>query len=170
MRVLVDDLEEVVVAMRGAGETPYYMYGHRLELANRLLDKEDDKVLKYKKYPLVALRMDFSELNDPGKLVEYNLNIAFVTLTEEKYNAEERYTNVIKPILYPLVDLFFAKLGKVGLFTWDSKGIDRPRYTKIDRPYWGISGLESNEKNIFNDPLDAVELVDLKIRSTNKTC
>lgn len=182
MRVLVDDMGTVITAMRTDarvvallndvkinGLFPFYMYGHRREIANRLLEKDKDKVRKYQKYPLVALRMDFPESQNAGQLVEYNLNIAFLMFTSENYDTPARYANVIKPILYPLVDVFFEKLVESGLFVW-ADTMQRPPYVKWDRPYYGVGVLEGNEKNIFNDPLDAVELVDLRIRSTDTGC
>jgi len=182
MRVLVDDIGEVVTAVRTDariialindpkinGLFPFYMYGHRLEIANRLLEKDMDSVYKYQKYPLIALRMDFPETHNAGQLVEYTLNIAFLMFTQMGYDTPQRYENVIRPILYPLVDIFFEKLVESGLFTWTDTTI-LPPCIKYDRPFYGTAGLESNEKYIFNDNLDAVELVDLKIRSSNAEC
>lgn len=180
MRTIVDDIGTVVQMIRGNGVItsyeedtitvpPYYIYGNRLEIANTLLEKDADSVLKFRKYPLIALRLDFPERQRSGELVELTLNIAFLMLTEEGYNAKQRYANVIKPILYPLVDLFFQRLLESGLFVWPDVG-NLPDHDKWDRPFYGVTGLEANEKYIFNDPLDAVELIDLKIRSTNENC
>ena len=182
MRVLVDDIDTVVTAMRTDarvialinnakinGLFPFYMYDKRLNIANRLLNKDKDSVKKSQKYPLVALRLDFPETKNTGQLVEYTLNIAFLHFTQPNYIAEERYARVIKPILYPLVEVFFEKLAESGLFVWEDM-TQKPTHVKWDRTHYGVAGLEMNEKYIFNDPLDAVELVDLRIRSTGDTC
>ena len=182
MRVLVDDINTVVTAMRTDarvialinnakinGLFPFYMYGHRLEIANNLLTKNKDSTYKYQKYPLIALRMDFPETQNAGQLVEYTLNVAFLHFTQENYTAEKRYEHVIKPILYPLVEVFFEKLEESGLFVWEDT-MQKPQHTKWDRPFYGVAGLEANEKYIFGDPLDAVELTDLRIRSTENGC
>jgi len=147
---------------------PYYIYGHRLEIANRLKEKDQDKVFKYQKYPLIALRMDIQEVVTKG-IIDVTLNLAILSFTERKYNAEERYENVFKPILYPLYNRFMDELFKSGLFFWqnDSK---TPDHTKIDRPYWGTEGNEGNVKHIFNDPLDAIEILNLKISKNFKNC
>lgn len=145
---------------------PFYMYGHRLEISNRLLEKDKDRVYKYQKYPLIALRMDIPEPYIGG-MYNYRLNIAILTLTEKEYNAEQRMTNVIKPVLAPLYDRFVKELWHVGLFTWT--GDQRiPPHTPIIRPYWGTAQAEGNVKHIFNDPLDAIELINLEIKSTKK--
>lgn len=169
---IVDDIGSVVAAMRPFGTvnptlTPYYMYGHRLEIAARLSEKDKDSVYKYQKYPLVALRLDTPEVEHDG-VIDYNLNIVIVEFTKKNYNAEERYVNVIKPILYPLYNLFIKKLIESGLFMW-GPGLKTPPHTKIDRPYWGTAGPEGNIKSIFNDELDGIELMNLKIsREINK--
>jgi len=118
LNYIVDSIGEVVTAMQADSQLiaaltagipalndrgyttgmPYYMYGHRRELANRLLEKDKDSVFKYQKYPLVALRLDTPEEYADG-VVTFTLNVA----------------------------------------------------------------------NIFNDPLDAIELIDLKI-SQNFKC
>ncbi len=187
MNYIVDDIGAIVTLMRSdkvliaaltaglpslsnkgyAATMPYYMYGHKLEIANRLLEQSDDKVFKYQKYPLVALRLDTSEKNADG-IIHYSLNLAFIMLTEEKWRAPDRYAQVFKPILYPMYDSFLRQLKNVGGFFWDSKQ-DRPPHEKIDRPYWGTTTENGNTANIFNDPLDAIELIGLNI-SQNYKC
>jgi len=181
MTYLVDDIGAVVEAVRNQtnkpwssnpsdpnlAEKPYYMYGHRLEINNRLVAKSKGDY-KYQLYPLIALRMDFEE-EVTGGLWSYNLNLAILNRTEKHYNAEERYTNVFKPILYPLYEAFMNKLKIAGKFQWE--GVQTlPPHTKIDRPYYGTSSEEQNVKNIFSDTLDAIEILNLRITSRIKRC
>lgn len=144
--------------------SPYYMYGHRLEISNRLKEKNQDEIFKYQKYPLIALRLDIpEEIN--GTVHEVSLNIAILEFTDRKYIAEERYENVFKPILYPLYENFLEEVEKANFMN-----LDIPDHTKIDRPFWGITGSEGNQKHIFDDPLDAIEIVDLKLKLLNIKC
>jgi len=146
---------------------PFYMYGHRKEIANTLLEMNVDKVRKYQKYPLVALRMDIPEPYVNG-ITELRLNIIIAAYTDKNWNAEERMTNVFKPVLYPLYKRFLEELWKGGEFFWQGSKI--PDHTKIDRPYWGTAGTEGNVKYIFSDPLDVIEIIDLKIKKNFKHC
>lgn len=167
--VLVAALTSGIAALDSKGYTsdmPFYMYGHRLEIANRLLEQDQDKVYKYKKYPLVALRMDIPEDNAEGT-VEFKLNVALIMSTEQTWYAPERYEKVFKPILYPMYESFLKQLKKSGKFMWEGDQ-QRPEHTKLDRPYWGTSASEGNTANLFNDPLDAIELIDLKLRQNLK--
>lgn len=168
-KVLIAALTTGLVALDELGynaEMPFYLYGHRVEIANRLLEKDLQSTLKYKKYPLVALRMDTTEQLDRG-VIDFSLNAALIMQTDRNWNAEERYTNVFKPILYPMYASFMKQLRNAGLFMWESAK-DLPKHTKIDRPYWGVEGKEGNTANLFNDPLDAIELIDLKLTQNYK--
>lgn len=142
---------------------PYYMYGHRLEINNRLKEKNADNIFKFQKYPLVALRMDFEESIN-SVVHDVNLNIAMLEFTLKEYNAEQRYENVFKPFLYPMYDNFMSSLRKSNFMnlTFD--------HTKVDRPFWGTSNEEGNVKYIFDDPLDAIELINLNVKFTNEKC
>ncbi len=153
-----------------AGNTPdpYYLYGHRTEISDRLLEKDQDKVQKYKKYPLIALKLDTPETVNEG-LWHYDLNIAILAYTDKNYNTEERYTNVFKPVLYPLYESFLKELRNAGMFMWPDEQ-EFPPHVKIDRPYWGTESKEGNVKQFFNDPLDAIELVNLKFSKRIKNC
>jgi len=183
MIVIADEIGKVVQAMRnggyyesyyepqyeaGADGSPYYMYGHRLEIADRLTKKEQDPIKKKQRYPLIALKFDIAEVKRDG-VSDFKLNIVIATKSDANSNAEQRMTNVFKPILYPLYEKFILKFCNSGLFFWDGD-LTIPDHIKIDRPYWGTEAKEGNLKNIFNDPVDAIEIVDLKFSMRDKNC
>lgn len=149
---------------------PFYMFGHRLEISKRLTEKDKDKVYKKQKYPLIALRMDIQESVSKG-VWSYTLNLAIINYTDKKWNAEERMENIFKPVLYPIYERLMRELQFSGLFFWPGNQ-DYPEHTKIDRPFWGTENQEGNVKNIFNDPIDAIEILGLKLnqRSKNLNC
>lgn len=169
MNYIVDDIGKVVASIRDANSPiPYYIYGHRVEIAKRLLTKNKTQ----EKYPLIALRLDVPEKLFGG-VYHYKLNILIVEFTKTHLNAEQRYEATFKPTLYPIYKKFMDAVGNVGIFSWKSDvqtGGEWPPHIKVDRPYWGIQEREGNTKNIFTDPLDAIEIVDLEINSRLKTC
>lgn len=172
-----DDIGRVVELMRldpnvtalGFDGAPFYMFGHRLEIANRLKAKSTSADQIAKRYPLIALKLDNPSPVE-GDVVKYNLNIAILHSTNSNYNAEQRLTNVVKPILNVLYISFFQNLKKSGRFIWDQKLLTYPPHVRIVRYFYGTGTEEQNIKNIFSDPLDGIELVDLKINSVIKTC
>jgi hypothetical protein len=66
-----------------------------------------------------------------------------------------------------MYESFLTELNDSGLFEWPGFQI-RPTHVKIDRPFWGTEGKEGNTAYIFDDPLDAIEILDLKINQTIK--
>jgi hypothetical protein len=140
---------------------PFFLPGHPLEIENRLVTKGTDPINKWKKYPLVVLRMDIDE-NYRGDMVDYTLNIAILNETQEDLNAQQRIAQVFKPILHPLYEAFMEAIKDSGNFVWAGNQA-RPLHRKVDRPFWGNSAKNGNVDNIFSDPLDAVEIIDLRL-------
>lgn len=145
---------------------PYYLYGHRLDLNNRLILKSKDLNRKSQKYPLIALRLPVEQIVALDDFEEVSLNIAILGFTDKNYKSEDRYENVIKPILYPLYERFLAALSQSSYIS----GLGTPPHRRIDRLFWGTPEKEGNVKYIFDDPLDAIELVDLKIKVQDLNC
>lgn len=168
---IVEDIQAIVEAMQVDGK-PYYMYGHRKEIASRLMLMEQDEVFKYQKYPAIILNTDVIEhVGVVNEMVEYSLNLFIVDFTVKTYTAPERMTNVIKPILYPIYQKFIDTLVESGEFTWDfNKSAQVPEHKCIHRLFWGTELAEGNVAFKMNDPLDAIELKDFKIRKELKTC
>lgn len=165
---VVYDIGAVVQNMKDIQDgPPFYMYGHRLEINQRLTKMNADKNRKNKKYPLVALRLDFPE--DFANEGEVTLNIIILAFSSVGRNAPKRYVEVFSPVLYPLYERFLQELKNSGLFYWSGKQT-RPPHMKIDRPYWGTELSENNDAYIFDDPLDGIELIDLKLKPTGKHC
>ena len=179
MIYIVDDIGAVVQAMRtGQYDTyhddnfskagsPFYMYGHRQEISNRLSDMDQRPQQKKQKYPLIALNLDIVE-TVRGDMTDFKLNILIATNTSINLNAQERMTQTFKPILYPLYAQFLNAFANAALFQWDDQ-LDQlwPPHTKVDRPFWGTAGTEGNLKNIFNDPIDAIELINFQFTRKN---
>lgn len=186
MIYIVDEIGSVVQSMRngtGAYEpyydrfyeantngAPFYLYGHRQEISNRLTQKNIDPIKKKQRYPLIALKMDIAE-TVRGDVHDFRLNLVIATISDIGSNAEQRMEKTFKPILYPLYSRFLLQFGNAGKFFWDGQ-LDQqyPPHVKIDRPFWGTEGKEGNIKNIFNDPVDAIEIVDLNFSMREINC
>jgi len=166
---VVDDVREDYTPPSGFDpDAPFYMYGHPIEIINTLMEKEKSGTLKFKKYPLIALFQDFEE--DKGEEQSINarvsLNIVIAVMTDPDYRSEDRYTNTFKPVLYPLYNKLLEKIAASGYFQVAPGNI---RHRKIDRVYWGRTGLYGNEGNIFNDYIDAIEIENMELSIYNDT-
>lgn len=184
MNVITEDIGDVVELMRpnfitadlstffadstmitaDGGGAPYYMYDTRLNISNILKEKGKSPDLQWQRYPLIALRLPVVELVVDG-FIQYKLNIGMFAFTKKSYTTQQRMDLVIKPLLGRMYDMFFEELRNSGLFYWGTKHLDLPKHTKVIRPYWGTQGAEGNEANIFSDPLDAIEIVDLEVKT-----
>jgi hypothetical protein len=144
---------------------PFYLFGHRLEIANRLTEKDKDSIYKYQKYPLIALRLPIIESVDQY-IHDVSLNVVILWYTDKSYTAKQRYDNVIHPKLMPLYFDFMDSIQQSDSIMT----LGRPEHDKVDRLFWGISENEGNAKYIFNDPLDAVEIINLKLSILDSKC
>ena len=191
MNFVTDKLAEVVAAMRPIDssygqamldymaefhpetdleEAPFFMFGHRREINARLLEMDKDRVYQYQKYPLIALRMDFPE-EVSGIDISYTLNVAILAFTQRDFRAPERMERVFKPVLAPLYERFMQEIRNSGFFMWPvTLDQNKPPHTRILRPFFGTEGSEGTEKQIFTDPLDAIELLNLQLNLKEKTC
>lgn len=147
-----------------AVDAPYYMYGHPLEVINTLSEKDRNDEWKFKKYPIIALFQDFTETLGEHQATQSaveDLNIVIATNTSQTYTSEQRYTNTFKPVLYPLYNLLIKHIENIKWFRNIDPGL--VPHQKIDRLFWGRSGLYGNEGNVFNDHIDAIEIRNLSL-------
>lgn len=144
--------------------SPYFDYGTRKTINRALLDKNNGEY-NYQKYPLVALRLPVV-LDTVNSITTADINVLIATFTRKQYRPQERMANVFNPILYPLVRQFLNMLRLSGEFlSFDAD------YQQIDRMFYGTeSGDEQNIANVFDDPLDAVEIRNLKLKFIADDC
>lgn len=163
MKTIVSIFEEIVANVRAKYDTqnnekPYYMHGHPVEIASILSQKDNSRLFKYKKYPVICLMQDFDENND-GLKITASLNIVIFTSTKKTYEAGERYNDTFKNVLYPIYDLLIEQIKR-------SKYIDilpdNLTWRKTDRLFWG-----RNNTVVVNDFIDAIEIQNLSLTFHN---
>ena len=162
MTSIGEEIGEVIATLRDEEDgAPFYMYGHRRELAMRLTQKNKDVTDKNKKFPLIILILDVPE-NQTDDVLTANLHLAFITYVKGEKNAEQRITQTIDPSLYPLYKSFMEALVDSGKFTWPGDPTN-PTHIKYNRPRWGLPGNEGNEAKYFDEDVDAIEVVNLEL-------
>lgn len=170
MTSVIDDIKEIVLMMRERtdGVVPHFIPGHRREINNILLNESQDRVASPLRYPLLTLFTPFDIVNQNG-IREITLNIGIFESTDKNYTTEERNEYIIKPVLYPLYELFFECIRESGLFFWPND-LEIPLHTQVDRPLWSIEEREGRVAHILTDPLDAILIRDLKLNQFLRTC
>jgi len=164
-----DGVEQLIIDIRpeySGGESPYYEYGRPTKIAALLSDKDDNDVLKYKKYPLVMLLQEFTEKRG-GNLFESDVPVTIVIVTAadpaiiSSDRDDENYNNVLYPIYY----LFMEALRDSLLFDTS----EELAHDLTESPYWGKEGQYGNTGNVMNDTLDALFIENLNLKLL-KTC
>jgi hypothetical protein len=166
-KYIVDIMTDVVELMQATTEVNF-LYGHPIEVVNTLKEWTKGREKKFSKFPLIVLFQDFEEVKGSHAAInsEVSLNLVLCTDTDPKYKSSERYEATFKPTLYPLYNLLLNKIETCGFF---ERNFDLIPHVKIDRVYYGSEG---NNKNIFNDYIDAIEIknLELKILNNFKNC
>src|SRR5690606_39894018 len=85
---VVELIGEVVNSMRDYPDgEPYYIYDHPVAINQRLMQMSQSIEKKHKRFPLVALRMDFPE-EVRGGVLHLNLNLRSEEHTSELQSRE----------------------------------------------------------------------------------
>ncbi len=142
-------------------KTPFFMAGFPKEISTRLMENDQSTQLyKNQKYPLVALIVEeVKEERDFSKDFKTEINLVIFDTSDNTKNTEERNTEVYVAILEPLYeDLLKAFKKSRVVNVYDKK------HDKYNRYPWAKSSIYWSRENILNDPLDAVEIIGLKIK------
>lgn len=157
--------DEILADLQCADEnirTINYQYGSLSEIKETLKQWSADKEEKHNKYPCIFLVLDASEQKGlvSGYRTKHRCTIGLVHHTEQQYTAQERYDNIVVPVLYPLYQNFIDNLISCGFFVaYDEKDIP---HTKIDRMNMGKEKFVIIDGVAF-DHLDAIEMQNLEL-------
>ncbi len=146
----------------------YFDDGHPLEIVNRLQEKLKIDAEREKRFPLIMLFHDIKQTRNSNVFYgDIAPNLAFASLTSPNYSTAERYANNFEPILSPIYWEFFRQLGKSGYF---HNALAQVNHDRIDRVFWGKTGLYGNTGNQFNDYLDCIEVSIPKLTVKQQFC
>jgi hypothetical protein len=142
----------------------YYKYGHPKEISIRLQELSNSPTEGHKKFPLVILFTDITiEKDEPGFYGSARLRMLIANITDREYISEQRTELNFKPVLHPIKEELIKQIGLHPQFTYAGE----LKYKETDMYYYGS---RINDKNIFNDYIDAIELRDIEINIKNKIC
>lgn len=166
---IVEELEAIVAKVNTAltaanfdTRPVYYMYGHPKEIANRLQELSNSPTEGHKKFPLIIL---FTDITIDRSLIGFygsvSLRMLIANFTLAEYTSIQRTEINFKPILHPIKKELINQIDRHSQFTYEDELI----YKETDMYYYGS---QINDKNIFNDRIDAIELRDIKLNIKNK--
>ena len=170
--IIVKEIEKIVektntaLAAKSFPYTVYYDYGHPKEINNRLKEKSEsvDDDLRDTKFPLIILLTDIPiNRNITGMYGTARLRFLICNFTDENYTAQQRTDLNFIPILHPIKTAFIDQIEKHGQFVFE----EEPTFIETDCYYYGS---QINDKNVFNDRIDAIEIADFNVNVTAKYC
>lgn len=151
--------------LKGFQKLPvYYKYGHPKEISSRLQSLSNSPTEGHKKFPLIILFTDIKiDKEEPGFYGSVSLRMLVANFTKPEYISEDRTDKNFKPVLHPIKEELIKQIGLHGQFTFENE----LTYKETDMYFYGS---RINDKNIFNDYIDAIELSDIRFNIKNKIC
>jgi len=144
----------------------YYMQGHPMELAGIL---QSFTKASLPKYPLVILVRDVEDqtatTGQNGINTQFNARIIICMRTEPSLRGDAREAATFKPVLHPIFWELLNQISNSDLFNMPT--IEDMKLKWTDRYYWGVN---DENKNIFNDHIDAVEIKSISLNVNNEHC
>ena len=132
-----------------------FKYSTPNEFINTLKALDD-----YSRYPFFFVNSGTVEYDksNPEEVICSVGEIVIATKTLSTYSSEERDLEVFKPILNPFLDAFIEQMRY-------SQGAIISEEGKIKLHYfYGSQGLYGTDGNVFEDSVDAIQLLNYKFR------
>lgn len=162
MAAIVANVNTALTAANFSTMPVYYMYGHPKEIAIRLQELTNSPTEGHKKFPLIIL---FTDITIDKSLIGFygstSIRMLIANFTLPEYTSVQRTEINFKPILHPIKKELLNQIDRHARFTYE----DELTYKETDMYYYGS---QINDKNIFNDHIDAIELRDIKLNIKNK--
>lgn len=170
LRTVVGATEAAIIANPNIvwGTLPkkvYFMQGSLLEITGVLDTYTKSPTYKDKKYPLVCFIRDVKETitqQISGLGTSFKCRILIVTLTSQDLRADDRELKNFKPILIPIFEELIRQFEKSTLFGMPR--VSDLAITKYDCYFYGTA---QNNKNIFNDRVDAIDIESISLNLKN---
>jgi hypothetical protein len=150
-----------------------YQYGHFRELIVTLGQWDTNPAQRMGKYPMIYVVQDFVEHRGKlaGVYADLSLQVLICHQTEDDYKITDRYTNVFKPVLYPIYYSLMKNLALSNM-TFPSSP-DLISHDKWDRSFWGTSkvvGSGGTDRSVLNDFVDAIDIQNLQLKIDYQPC
>ncbi len=138
------------------GEKPYFLYGSRKEMNNKLTAyAASPTTLKQKRFPLVGLFLELDEVHSlSGEVRVQDALMLIAAKSEPEWFVDKRYEERFVPELYPIYEVLVKYLRGSGLVIVEGD------IRKIDQPYNGSDGDDQGFSlaNILGEFTDGILL------------
>lgn len=163
--IYLPDILSTIVDRIAEEQPVYFMFGNWQELCNDLTEKGQVKSLEDKKYPLILLHNDYSEVRTGTKgIVEVNgLKVYLIAESEKEYSTQDRFEKTYAKVLNPLYEKLMKRLK---MDTSVIKDVTSIKHERKDLYYLYVG----DKINRLPDYLDAIELQFTEFKYKLKKC
>lgn len=150
-------------------EWPYYEHGHIMEVNNTLTKRGGSFNGRLKRFPMVILVEDI-ETTIPSGVIEFEPKVTLLLATEtsKEYKSAERYAKSFDQKLTPI----YRKLVEAIILSRKTNTTFKHLpHDVIYRPYYGkTNGIMGTITNMFNDPVDVIEMRNIELKIYKNHC
>jgi hypothetical protein len=172
---IVTDTETAIIAdtTLNWGSLPkkvHFMSGNLLEISNRLTEMTNspNPLISNGKYPLVALFKDITEdiiQGDKGLESTFDAKLGIFTLSTQTDRHDQRRDKNFIPILIPILEKMIDVISRSTQF-----GMPDIKSMRLKATNCYFYGSTLNNKNQFNDFVDAIEIERISLNIKNIIC
>lgn len=146
-----------------------YLFGHPKEMVETLIQYDQSKTKRDKKYPLVMLIEDIPiRRGTQGYYGEAIVRIVIAMSTKATLKSAEREAANYAPILTPI---YYELLRQIDLHSaFVTRGVRGIEHEMINRKYWGRENLYGTESNTLSDFVDAIEIRNMRLTVNFEAC
>lgn len=165
---------EIVVMRQGALQTMAcppinYTFGNSQYVKDRLDELSQSARGNEIKFPLIVLFCPFVERRDnPDCFSEATVNVLIAVSSRSEWSNEQRLETSFRKVLRPIYRSLMAALKADGRLDF---GYDEVIPHKYSENYsYGRYGAHTGTGDAVSEPIDAINISELQLKVTNKTC
>jgi hypothetical protein len=139
-----------------------FKYSTPTEFVDELKALDDSQ--RYPFFFVNSMLVDYDLQSKNDRIINVG-EIVIATKTLKEWSSEARDAKSFKPILIPFMERFFERMKFNPKISILKEGKVKLHY------FYGKQGLYGSEGNLFNDSVDAIQLLNFQFRlSNNKQC
>lgn len=155
--VITKEVFETIVGSMSLNDNPInFKFGYWTTIANELLSEGKSPELAALRFPLIYMHAAFEEKILDHRSIDINPTFYIITQTGQNYSIDKRFTDIYKPVLYPIYLDFITAIKTSKKFIVDS--IEIP-HTRTDLFYL------QNKTATQNNLLSIVDAIEVKFSS-----
>lgn len=146
-----------------------YTFGNSRYVKDKLDELSESPEGNDNKFPLIALFCPFQEQRNSSEYFsKATVNVIIACSTLKDWSNEERLELSFQNILRPIYNRLIEALKEDGRLDFGYDGVVKHRYS--ENYSYGRYGAHDGTGDAVSEPIDAINITNLELTVTNKTC